>query len=201
MTNEELILQRLARVEEKLDGVIRIEEQLGAFAGTWDNLSDLSRDLSHLMDPVVKKVTDELVEVESGFQLEDVFALLKKLLPSLRYFTWSLEQMENFIDWWKDMEPLLKIAVPKLIDQLDLLEQHGAFRLLSKMTDLQNLKFLDQLTDVPLLVHLEASKPVGPMGLMFKMGSQECRQGLGVLVELTKALGKIKTQNGDRPEA
>ncbi len=201
MTNEELILQRLARVEEKLDGVIRIEEQLGAFAGTWDNLSDLSRDLSHLMDPVVKKVTDELVEVESGFQLEDVFALLKKLLPSLRYFTWSLEQMENFIDWWKDMEPLLKIAVPKLIDQLDLLEQHGAFRLLSKMTDLQNLKFLDQLTDVPLLVHLEASKPVGPVGLMFKMGSKECRQGLGVLVELTKALGKIKTQNGDRAEA
>jgi hypothetical protein len=36
--------------------------------------------------------------------------------------------LENLIDWWQDMEPLLKIAVPHLIDKLDDLEQKGIFR-------------------------------------------------------------------------
>ena len=45
--------------------------------------------------------------------MEDFFALIKKLLPSLKYLTWSLEQLENLVDWWPDMEPLLKLGVPK----------------------------------------------------------------------------------------
>ena len=67
------------------------------------------------------------MEVESGFQLEDFFVLVKRLLPSLKYLSWSLEQLENLIDWWRDMEPLLKLGVPKLIDYLDGLEQKGIF--------------------------------------------------------------------------
>ena len=89
----------------------------------------LSRDLSYLTEPAVRKLTEELVEVETGFQLEDFFVLVKRLLPSLKYLSWSLEQLENLIDWWRDMEPLLKLAVPKLVDYLDDLEQKGIFRI------------------------------------------------------------------------
>ncbi|MGA9754180.1 MAG: hypothetical protein WBV23_03470 [Desulfobaccales bacterium] len=82
MTNEELILERLTRIEARLDGVDRVEQQMQAFAGPWENLSDLGRDLSLLTEPAVKKLTEEMVEVEIGFQMEDFFALNKKLLPS-----------------------------------------------------------------------------------------------------------------------
>ena len=129
MTNEELILEKLARIEARLEGVDRVEQQMAAFAGPWENLSDLGRDLSLLMDPAVRKLTEEMVEVEIGFQLEDFFDLIKRLLPRLKYLTWSLEQLENLVDWWTDMEPLLKLAVPKLIDYLDDLEQKGIFRI------------------------------------------------------------------------
>src|SRR5512139_4082199 len=129
MTNEELLLERLARIEARLEGVERIESQLAAFNKPFENLSDLGRDLSLLMDPAVKKLTEEMVEVEIGFQLEDFFALVKRLLPSLKYLTWSLEQLENLVDWWQDMEPIVKLAVPKLIDYLDNLEQKGIFRI------------------------------------------------------------------------
>ena len=64
------------------------------------------------MGPTVNLMTEELAEVETGFQLEDSFRLLKQLLLNMKNLTWSLEQMENLIDWWHDMEPLLKIAVP-----------------------------------------------------------------------------------------
>jgi uncharacterized protein YjgD (DUF1641 family) len=225
MTNEELILEKLARIEARLDGVARVEQQMAAFAGPWENLSDLGRDLSLLMDPAVKKLTEELVEVEIGFQLEDFFAMLKKLLPSLKYLTWSLEQLENIVDWWKDMEPLMKLGLPKLIDYLDDLEQKGIFRInaavlemygkiathydaedieamgdgfvrmhgiVKKLSNPALIQFLDQLIDVPLEVHLEAAKPVGPFGLIWQMRSKECREGLGVLLELTKSLSRLK---------
>ena len=225
MTNEELILERLARIEARLDGVARVEQQWPTFAAPCENLSDLGRDLSLLMDPAVRKLTEEMVEVEIGFQLEDFFALIKRLLPSLKYLTWSLEQLENLIDWWQDMEPLLKLAVPKLIDYLDDLEQKGIFRIngaviemygkiaanytpediaamgdgfvrmhgmVKKLSNPEMIHFLEKLTDMPLDLDLEAAKPVGPFGMLWRMRSQECREGLGVLVELTKALGKLK---------
>ncbi len=226
MTNEDLLLERLARIEEKLEGVSRVEAQLAAFAGPWENVSDLGRDLSLLMDPAVRKLTEEMVEVEIGFQLEDFFAMVKRLLTSMKYLTWSLEQLENLVDWWDDMEPLLKLAVPKLIDYLDNLEHKGIFRInaavlemygkiaanygpedidaigdgfvlmhgiVKKLSNPEMIEFLEKLTDVPLEVRLDEARPVGPTGLLWKMRSQECRQGLGVLLELTRALGKIRT--------
>jgi uncharacterized protein YjgD (DUF1641 family) len=225
MSNEELILERLTRIEERLEGVARVEQQMQTFARPWDNLSDLGRDLSLLMEPGVKKLTEEMVEVEVGFQMEDFFALLKKLLPSLKYLTWSLEQLENLIDWWQDMEPLLKLGLPKLVDYLDELEQKGIFRInaavlemygkiaakydtedinamgdgfvrmhgvVKKLSNPQLIQFLERVIDIPLEVNLEEVRPVGPVGLLWRMRSEECREGLGVLVELTKALSRLK---------
>jgi hypothetical protein len=194
MTNEEMLLERLARIEERLEGVARVEKQLEVFARPWENLSDLGKDLAILMDPAARRLTEELVEVEIGFQLEDFFALLKRLLPSLKYLTWSLEQMENVIDWWADIEPVLKIAVPKLIDQLDVLEQHRVFSIFGKIFSVEMLQFMDKMSDVALTTQLEEAKPVGPMGMLWQMRSPECRQGLGVLLELTRALGKMRLE-------
>ncbi len=234
MTNEEMVLERLGRIEERLAGLDRLEEQLAAFNRPFENLSDLGRDLSLLMDPAVKRLTEEMVEVEIGFQLEDVFALVKRLLPSLKYLTWSLEQLENLVDWWQDMEPIMKIAVPKLIDFLDDLEQKGIFRinaaviemygkiaakytpedidamgdgfvqmhgLVEKLSNPRMIQFLERLVEVPLEVDLEAAKPVGPVGLAWKMRSPECRQGLGVMLELTRALGKLQGEPVPTPAA
>ncbi len=225
MTTEELLLERLARIEDRLDGVARMEAQLAAFTGPWENVQDLGRDLSLLMAPAVRKLNEGMAEVEVGFQLEDFFALIKRLLPSLKYLTWSLEQMENLVDWWADMEPLLKVAVPKIVDYLEQLEEQGIFRINGAMLDMytkiashytpedvatigdgfvqfhgivkklanpQLIEFLEKLVDLPQEVHLEEVKPVGPYGLLWKMRGPECRQGLGVMLELTRALGKLK---------
>jgi uncharacterized protein YjgD (DUF1641 family) len=225
MTTEELILERLTRIEARLDGVDRVEKHMAAFSGPWENLSDLGRDLSLLMDPAVRKLTEEMVEVDIGFQMEDAFALVKRLLPSLKYLTWSLEQMENLVDWWQDMEPLLKLGLPKLIDYLDDLEQKGIFRIngamiemygkiaanytpedidamgdgfvrmhgvVKKMSNPKLIQFLEKLIDIPMEIDLEEARPAGPFGLLWRMRSPECREGLGVLVELTKALSKLK---------
>ena len=274
MSPDELILERLGRIEEKLDRVAAVEAQLGSFTRFFENFHDLGRDVSLLVGPTVNVMTEELAEVETGFQLEDFFVLLKRLLLNMRNLAWSLDKMENLIDWWHDLEPLLKLAVPHIIDKLDDLEQKGIFRINSailtmyskiataytpedieimgdgfvrmhgivkkfadpvviqsleavvgmyaklasvykpediesigdgfvrmhgmvkKLADPKVIDFLDRLTDLPAQVNLEEARPVGPFGMMFRMMGKETKQGLGVALELTKALGKIKSGNG-----
>jgi uncharacterized protein YjgD (DUF1641 family) len=273
MTND-LILERLERLEEKIDRLSASQDQLSPFVKSYESLSDLGRDLSLLTGPGARLLTEELGEVETAFQIEDALALLKRLLLSFRHITWSLDQLENAIDWWHDMEPLLKIAVPHIIDKLDDLEQKGIFRvnsaildmytklasaytpedvevigdgfvrmhgivkkfadpvviqsieaivdmyaklasvykpediesigdgfvrmhgMVKKFSDPKVIDFLDRLTDVPAQVNLEEARPVGPFGMMFRMMGKETKQGLGVALELTKALGKIQSGNG-----
>ncbi len=228
MTNEDLVLERLARIEERLDGVARVEKQLAVFAGPWENLTDLGKDLSLLMNPAVRRLNEELGEMEIGFQLEDLFSLIKAILPRIKYLSFALEQLENIIDLWNDLEPILKVAVPHVIDYLDEMEQSGVFRiqkamfnarakiaarytpadisamedgfvalhgLVRKLTEPKMLEFLTRFTDAAAQMELEESKPVGPLGLLWQMRGNECRQGLGVLVELTRALGKIKSES------
>ena len=225
MSPEEQLLERLDRIEAKLEGVDRLEKQVAVFADTWENFHDLSRDMSLLIDPTVRRLTDELVEVESGFQLEDIFTLLKGLLPRLKYITYTLEQLENLIDWWHDLEPVLKVAAPHLIDYLDGLEQKGIFRINRAMIDMyakiaehytpedieaigdgfvrmhdivrklaepEMIEFIEKFMDLPAQMKLEEARPTGPIGIMFRLMNPECRQGLGVAVEMTKALGKLK---------
>ena len=274
MSTDDQILERLARLEEKLDRLAAAQEQLSPVIRSFDNLTDLGRDLSLLMGPSVNLMTEELAEVETGFQLEDFFRLLKRLLLNMKNLAWSLEQLENAIDWWHDLEPLLKIAVPHVIDKLDDLEQKGIFRINSailnmyakiassytpedvevigdgfvrmhgivkkfadpvvlksfeavfdtyaklasvytpediesigdgfvrmhgivkKFADPRVVDFLDRLSDVPAQVNLEEARPVGPFGMMFRMMGKETKQGLGVALELTKALGKVQSGNG-----
>lgn len=277
MTSEDLIMERLARIEEKLERVIALEDKLAGFVTTWDSLHDLGGDLSLLVSPTVRKLTAGLEEVETGFQLEDIAFLLKRFLLSMRNIAWSLEQLENLSDWWHDMEPMLKLAVPHLIDLLDDLEQKGIFRinkailnmyakiaqryssedidiigdgfvrmhglvmkfsepvviqffesilkmyakiaehyspedidtigdgfvqmhgLVKKLSDPVVINFLDKLMEVPSQVNLKESRAVGPLGLPFRLMGKEYKEGLGVAMELTKALGKIKSGNGQPP--
>lgn len=225
MSAEEQILERLARIEEKLDRVSSRADQLTGVADTVESFQDLSRDVSLLTYPAVKILTEELGEVETGFQLEDLSFLLKRVLLSLRHIAWGLEQLENLVDLWRDLEPLMKIAVPHVVDVLEDLDEKGIFKgykamlegyakiakaygpedidaiaqgivsmhgVAKKFSDPRFISFVDKFMDVPTQVNLEEATPAGPVGLMWRMRSPECRQGLGVLVELTKALGKLK---------
>jgi len=68
---------------------------------------------------------------------------------------------------------------------------HG---IVKKLSNPQMIEFLDKVTDVPLAVHQEEARPVGPFGMLWRMRSKECREGMGVLLQLTKALGKLKPE-------
>jgi uncharacterized protein YjgD (DUF1641 family) len=220
MNNEELILERLER----------IEIQLAPLSQNAKSKKELKDDLMPMSNQAVQLMIKELEEVESAFQLEDLLSLVKRVLRSVNNITYLLGQMENIIDFVNTLEPLLKSAVPQMINYLDDLERKGIFRIIQatldlrakfaqsfspeeidrvgdslisllklteKMADPQSLNFLEKIAEVPSQIDLTKSKKVGPFGLLRACSSEEVQQGLGVLMELTKGIGKIKA-NGHK---
>jgi uncharacterized protein YjgD (DUF1641 family) len=227
MTTEEQILERLDR----------IEAQLAPISRSASSLQELREDLIPLSGQAFRLVIRELEDVESGFQMEDLLAMLKRFLRSVKHITFSLDQLENIVDFVTIIEPLLKSAVPQAINYLDDLEQRGVLRIITSMLDVRAkiaeayspddidqigdgavaalglakklsdpnaLEFLEKFAELPSKVDLAGAKPVGPFGMLGALSSKEARQGLGVLMELTKAMGGLKnggsSQSADAPE-
>ena len=224
MTNEELILERLDR----------IEAQLTPIAVTAGGIADLREDLIPLSGQAFRLLIRELEDVESGFQLEDLMVLLKRFLRSIKHIIFSLEQLENTVDFVTTIEPLLKSAIPQVINYLDELEQRGVLRVITSMLDVRAkiaaayspedidqigdgavvalglakklsdpkaAEFLEKIAELPSKVDLANAKPVGPFGMLGALSSQQARDGLGVLMEITKAMGALKNGGGSAASA
>jgi uncharacterized protein YjgD (DUF1641 family) len=225
MTNEELILQRLDALDAKIEPIVKATRKWGEFAD----------DLVPLQQQAVNLLIDELQEIEAGFQLEDLLLLIKQSARSIRNMLFALKALDNIIEFVTDIEPLLKSAVPKMIEHLDGLEQKGVFRIIKammdvrakvaaaydhkdieqisdgmvamlklakKMSDPKTLEFFEKITSVPANVDLDNIKKIGPFGMISAGFDSEVKQGLGVMMALTKAMGKIQSNgNGQqRPE-
>ena len=224
MTNEDLILERLDR----------IEAQLAPISQTASGIKELREDLIPLSGQAFRLLIRELEDVESGFQLEDLMVLTKRFLRSVKHIIFTLEQLENIVDFVTTIEPLLKSAVPQIINYLDDLEQRGVLRIITSMLDVRAkiaaaygpddidqigdgavaalgltkklsdpkaTEFLGKLAELPSKVDLSGAKPVGPIGMLSALSSQEARKGLGVLMQLTKAMGGLKNSGNGSAEA
>jgi uncharacterized protein YjgD (DUF1641 family) len=218
MTNEELILERLDR----------IEAQLAPISHTASGIKELKEDLIPLSGQAFRLLIRELEDVETSFQLEDLLVLFKRMLRSANDIKFALDQMESIVDLVTTIEPLLKSAVPQIINYLDDLEQKGVLRVMQAMLDVrakiasaytpedidemgdgavallgltkklsnpQATAFLEKIAELPGKVDLSSSKPIGPFGLIGALSSKEAKRGLGVLMELTKAMGDLKNGN------
>ena len=219
MTVEEKILERLDRIESQL-----VEIRQGSSA-----LQDLQHDLEPIMKQGFKLLLNEFSKVEDNCTLEDITALGRQGLSSVRYITYALEQLQNMVDLWSTMEPMLKTTVHRTIEYMDKLERRGVFNtykamleirekvaanygpqeiaamgdgfvfilgLLRKLSNPDLLNFLEKLTEIPSHLKLAECKELGPVGLISAMTSKEAKAGLGVMVELLKALGTLREAQG-----
>ena len=219
MTNEELILEKLEKIESQIEPIVKTSRAI----------NELKDDLIPLSNNATALLIKELQEVEVGFQMEDLLALLKETMRNTRNFIFALKQMSSIIEFVKDLEPLLKAAVPQLIQHLGNLEQKGVFRILKatldirakianayspediekmgdglvallglteKLSDPNTIAILEKFAELPSNIDLSKAKPIGPFGLVSAGFNNEIGQGLGVLMEMTKAIGKINIDNG-----
>ena len=189
MTTEELILERLDR----------IEAQLAPMAQTASGVGELWEDLTPLSSQAIRLLIRELEDIESSFQLEDFLLLIKKSLASIHHINFALTQLGNLVDFVTTIEPLLKSAVPQIVNYLDDLEQKGVLRIIQSMLDVRAkvaaayapedieqigdslvamlglakkisdpkaFEFLESMAELPARVDLEKAKAIGPFSMM-----------------------------------
>ena len=129
--------------------------------------------------------------------LRTVEPLLKSSVPQAIFFLDQLERQGVFQVLATTMGVLEKIAetyTPEDIEQI----VNGLVPLLGvvkKLTAPEAMNLLDRAAEVPAKVDLSQAKAVGPFGMLFALGNSEVKQGMGVVLELTKALSQLK--NGD----
>ncbi len=215
MTNEEKILERLERLEEKITPI----------AESAASIKELKEEMAPRVNEAVQALIVGLADVEADFQLEKLVYLCKKVMRNMDNFGFALDLLHNFIDLAVNAEPLLKSTVPQFISFLDDLEQKHVFKMLSivldviknitdkytpeeieqisqglgklvdslaNLTDPKAVDLFEKASKIPAAVNLKDSKPKGPVSMLMAMNDQEIKQGLGVLFELTKGLSTLK---------
>ncbi len=220
-TNDEMIMQRLDLLEtqltpltESVKGLNELKDDLtplvyNATQVLIKELGDIEasftlEDLLELIKRMARSVRSLIFVMN---QLESIVDFVKTIEPLLRS---SVPQLISYLDDLEQrgvlrtiqatLDVRAKIAAaytPEDIEQIG----DGFVALLGlakKMTDPQTLAFLEKFAGVPAQIDLTGTKDVGPFGLLWAVSNKEVKEGLGVLMELTKGLGKLK--NGAAPE-
>ncbi|MCP3898914.1 MAG: DUF1641 domain-containing protein [Desulfobacteraceae bacterium] len=123
-----------------------IEENLSILTESANSINELKDDLAPRMTELVQALIIELSDIEEDFNIDDLIYLIKKVLRNIKNFDFVIEQTTNLIDFVVAAEPLLKITVPEVTQQLDELDQKGVFKLLSFLIDV-SCKISEQINE------------------------------------------------------
>lgn len=129
---------RLAAIERKLDllaqSMAALGEQVALLADkahddrrrqrAWDELGE---DLAPVVRDLYAVAVEQLAEIQSYVQLEDVLALLKRLARNTRSLTEALDMLESLMDFWKDAGPLTREMMDHATVTLAEMERKGYF--------------------------------------------------------------------------
>jgi uncharacterized protein YjgD (DUF1641 family) len=177
-----VLIEQLAEIEAD----VQFEDLVALLKNLMRNVRNLGWSVDQL-----KNLIDFLRTVEP---------LLKSAVPQAIIYLDKLERQGVFrvvASMMKVLEKIAETYTPEDIEQIE----NGLVPLVGvakKLTTPEALNLLDKAADVPARVDLSQAKAVGPFGMLFALGNSEVKQGMGVVLELTKALSLLK--NGDGAE-
>ena len=215
MNQEDTIQKRLERLEQQIAPVAdsarsisELREELAprvneAVKALIVELADIEADFQ-LEDLLyfIKKVLRNLRNLTYSIdQLKNIIdfvliaePLLKSTVPQMIYYMDDLEQRGVFTLLSSSMEMIKKTAETYTAEDLSQIG-NGLVKLLGifkKLTTPESLALLDKAAEVPSCVDLSRAKPAGAWGLLWAMRNPEVKNGLGILLELTKGLSALK---------
>lgn len=173
-----LLIAELAQMESDL----QLEDLLALLRNVLRNIRNLNWSLDQL-----KNLIDFVRTVEP---------LLKSSVPQAIQYLDRLEQLGVFQMLANVMGAVQKIAevyTPEDIEQI----ASGLVPLLGvakKLTEPAPLELLSKFAEVPGRVDLSRAKPVGAFGMLLALRDPKVKQGLGVVLEMTRGLSLLKEE-------
>jgi uncharacterized protein YjgD (DUF1641 family) len=114
----------LALLHEKID---YLTEQFEAQQRQREAFDELKQDLIPITNHIIKLSINELEEIGTDFELEELLFLLKRFLRNTRLWMDLLDRLEATMDLADEASVLGKQAFANTIETLDQLEQDGYF--------------------------------------------------------------------------
>lgn len=124
MSDTPITQEQFALLMARLD---RIEEHLAEQRRRAEAFDELKRDLIPIGNQMVKISIDELAEIGSEFQAEDLFYLLKRLLRDTHLLVTALDQLESLMGLGEEVNRLMHPIFNTTVEELDRLERQGYF--------------------------------------------------------------------------
>ncbi|MBI4806266.1 MAG: DUF1641 domain-containing protein [Desulfovibrio sp.] len=215
MSKEDLILEKLGKIEaelavarearEPMDDLIRdlnpiMKQALYALIKEFKDVED-SFQLEDLL-PLVKKILVNVKNITWALEaLETIIdmwhtmePMMKSALHNTVRYLGTLEQKGVFRTYEAMLEVRGKIAQHYGPEDIEAMGDSFVvlIGLLKKMSDPKMLELLEKLTDMPANMELANAKPVGMFGVVGALSNPEVKDGIGVAMEMVKALGKLK---------
>jgi len=215
MNHEEIILNRLERLGQQIEPVAdsarsiselkdeltpRVNEAVKALIV---ELADIEADfqLEDLLFFIKKALRNVRNLTYSLDQLKNIIdfvliaePLLKSTVPQIIFYMDDLEKKGVFTLLRSCLDIIKKTAETYTAEDMaqigdGLVKLLGIFK---KLTTPEALELMDRAVEIPSRVDLSQAKPAGAWGLLWAMGDPEVKEGLGVLLELTKGLSALR---------
>lgn len=215
MNKEDLILEKLGAIEaelavmrearEPMDDLVRdlnpiMKQALYALIKEFKDVEDNFQleDLLPLVKKFLTNVKNLTWALESLETIIDMWHTMEPMMKSALHQTvrklGELEQKGVFRTYEAMLEVRGKIAQHYGPEDIEAMGDSfvALIGLLKKMSDPKMLELLEKLTDLPANIDLEGAKPVGMFGVVGALSDSEVKDGIGVAMQMVKALGKLK---------
>ena len=223
MTNEEKILNKLEKLEADIAPLLKIGHNMvelkndliplqnQAFQLLIRELQEIEagfelEDFLALAKQTLRGTRDFIFALKQMSSIiefvRDIEPLLKLTVPQMIKYLDELERKGVFRMYVAMLDIRAKVAAAYTAEDIEQIGD-GLVALLGlakKVSDPKTISFLEKAAGIPGIIDLENAKEVGPFGLARASFNDEVKQGFGILIELTKALGKLQT-SGNGQEA
>ena len=184
MVNEtvKVLIKELAEVEpdftlEDLGYLIKnVMRSVRNINWSLDQLKSLI-DFLRTVEPLLKSSVPQSIQYLDQLERQGIFQILSAMLAVMQRIAQTYTP-EDFEQIGEGLVHLVGVA--------------------KKLTSPNALNLLDRAAEIPAKLDLSRAKPVGLFGAAFALRDPEVKQGMGVLLEITKGLALLK--NGGQVE-
>ena len=216
MENEKLILEKISNIEAQLEPLVKpclrnqelkddlmplmnqgmamlIEELLDV--GSSFDLGDFFELIKQVMRST-NNINYSLKQLGNVIEfIQDIEPLLKSAVPQLIGYLDELEKRGVLRIIASTLDVRAKIAKAYSAEDIDAIGDGFVVMLglAKQLTDPNSVQFIEKLMRIPGDIDLKNVKSAGMGKLMTAGFDSEIKDGLGVMLELTKAMGKLKS--------
>ena len=214
MTNEELILKKLESLEAQIKPLVKNSQKLEelkndlipignhATALLIEQLTEIEagfqlEDFLRLIKEAMRNTQNFIFALKQMANIiefvNDLEPLLKSAVPQFISILADMEQKGVFRMYKSTVDLRKKMAAAFTPEDIEIMGDTliKCMGLAKSLSDPMAIKALEQLSQVPSKIDFDNAKSVGVFGMLGAGFNPEITRGLGIMMELAKAMGRI----------